>query len=247
MPTSAAFLYAQFESDLLCFTHLRWHWMPNRHQQGFVAAARARRVFIVEEPVFVPGSPVMDVEHPHEHLVVARPCLPYALLGAGVEAAQRALLNTWLASLHIRPGVAWYHSPAAFSFSAHLDVPITVYERVSDPCTPAEERLDAARMERDLLRRADVVYAEPGATFDRMRRLHSDVRASPASGGMSAFFARTPEPARSRLEPRWTSSPRPLPGDRPREQGAENLKGARIQSSAQRRRSWEEPRLERGP
>lgn len=247
MPTSAACNYAHFESDLLCFTHLRWHWMPSRFQKGFVTAARARRVFIVEEPVFVPGAPVMDVEYPHEQLAVARPCLPYALLGTGVEGAQRILLNAWLASLRIRPGVAWYHSPVAFAFSAHLDVPITVYDRVSDPTALPEERLDHARMERDLLRRADVVYADAGSTFERIRRMHSDVRATPSEGGMSAFFASTPKPAAPRAEGLRLAATRALPGDRPGEQRAEYLKRARIQPSAQRGRGWEEPRLERGP
>ncbi len=247
MPTSAACNYAHLESDLLCFTHLRWHWMPSRIREGFVAAARGRRVFIVEEPVFVPGEPVMDVEYPHDKLAVARPCLPYALLGAGVEGAQRILLNAWLASLRIRPGVAWYHSPAAFPFSAHLDVPITVYHRVADPTALADERLDHARMERDLLRRADVVYADAGASVERIRRMHSDVRVTPATGGMAAFFAATPKPATSRSEERRLVAVRVLPGDRPGEQRAEHLQRTRIQPSAQRGRGWEEPRLERGP
>lgn len=251
MPTSALIDCVTLESDVLCFTHLRWHWMPSRLQQGFVAAARGRRVFIVEEPVFVPGAPVMDVEHPHEHLAIARPCLPYALLGSGVEPAQRILLDSWLAALDIRPAVAWYHSAGAFSYTSHLTVPITVYERVADSAALPEERFELARAERELLARADVVYAERGAALDRIRRMHADVRAMPLAGAMPAFFSATSRPIANDVQRvgaiRRSTGAALLPGDRPREEGAEHLQGPRLQAGGERGPVWQEPRLERGP
>lgn len=251
MPTSALIDCVQLESDVLCFTHLRWHWMPSRLQHGFVAAARGRRVFIVEEPVFVPGEPVMDVEYPHPHLAIARPCLPYALLGSGSETAQRILLDTWLASLDIRPGVAWYHSPGAFSYTSHLTTPMTVYERMHDPAALPEERFEIARAERELLARADVVYAERGAAFERIRRAHADVRAMPLAGAMAAFFSVPTRAVANEIQRagtnKRTAGGTVLPGNRPAEEGAEYLQAARLQTGGERGPVWQEPRLERGP
>ena len=246
VPTPATFDRMQLVQDLVCFTHVRWHWMASRHQQSFVRAAREYRVFMVEEPVFVPGAPYMDVELPHDNLTVARPCLPYALLSNDVVEAQRQLLDRWLASHGITPEIVWYHSPTSFAYSAHLAAPLTVYDRVTDPSPLPDDRRESSRLERALLTRANVVYTGDGAELDRLRRLRPDVQRVPADGGLSAFMATRGRPSATDPSSAGVSRITPLPGDRPREERADHLQIARLESSTQRGGIWEEPRLQRG-
>ena len=71
-------------TDLLCFSHLRWHFVTQRPQHLMGRAARDRRVFFWEEPVWhnagelqprADGSPgaFVEVEKAAECIWVLRP------------------------------------------------------------------------------------------------------------------------------------------------------------------------------
>ena len=44
------------QPDLICFSHLRWDFVFQRPQHLLSRAALERRVFFIEEPIFVNGS-----------------------------------------------------------------------------------------------------------------------------------------------------------------------------------------------
>ncbi len=64
------------ESDLICFSHLRWNFVFQRPQHLMSRYARVQRVFFVEEPVFEDvAEPELSVEA-HDGVSVVVPRLP---------------------------------------------------------------------------------------------------------------------------------------------------------------------------
>ena len=60
------------QPDLLCFSHLRWHFVTQRPQHLLTLAARDRRVFYWEEPIWhaVGELPLQPGGEPGMHLEV---------------------------------------------------------------------------------------------------------------------------------------------------------------------------------
>lgn len=166
-------------ADILSFPDVRWRWEAQRPQQLLTRAARDRRVIVVEEPAFEPAHAHMEVDHPYANVILLRPCLPYAMAEEDTTRIQRSLLDTALRDLGARLGMLWYFTPMALLFSRHLRAPLVVYncaEEVPD-AAPAP---DAVRLvERQLLRRADLVFAEGEHQWTSKCALHPNVH--PAS------------------------------------------------------------------
>jgi len=150
--------------------------MPHALRDSMCRAARARRVFLVEQAIFTSGDPVMEVELPVDGLAVARPCLPHAVQATEVARLQRSLLDSWLTTETVEPGILWYQSPAAVDYSAHLAAPLTVYDCVDRAGSAAALPLDFRRLEYALLERADVVFTDTGTSRHALRLLHPNVR-----------------------------------------------------------------------
>src|SRR5258708_1764927 len=66
-------------SDLVCFSHLRWDFVYQRPQHLLTRFARDRRVFFVEEPIFGNGSMHLDVQERDGGVRVVVPHLPEGL------------------------------------------------------------------------------------------------------------------------------------------------------------------------
>ncbi len=147
-------------ADILSFPDVRWRWEAQRPQQLLTRAARDRRVIVVEEPAFEPANAHMEVDHPHANVILLRPCLPYSMAEEDTTKIQRTLLDTALRDLGARLGVLWYFTPLALLFSRHLRAPLVVYN-CAEEAPDAAPAPDAVRLlERQLLRRADLVFAE---------------------------------------------------------------------------------------
>lgn len=166
-------------ADILSFSHLRWRWEPQRPQHLLTRAARDRRVIVVEEPAFEPGGARMEVDHPHANVILLRPCLPYSMAEADTTKAQRTLLDAALRDLGARLGMLWYFTPLALLFSRHLRAPVVVYDCM-EQSPDGDPAPDAVRLlEAQLLRRADLVFADGERQYRSKCALHPNVH--PAS------------------------------------------------------------------
>src|SRR5688572_24111872 len=77
--------------DILCFSHLRWNFVFQRPQHLLQRAAKSRRVFYVEEPIF--DADVTRLEVTRDPKTDVYICVPH--LAADVadrEAEQRSLI-----------------------------------------------------------------------------------------------------------------------------------------------------------
>lgn len=198
--------------DLLCLSHLRWDFVYQRPQHLLSRAARQRRVFFVEEPVFIDGSAGLDVSKRQEGLYVVTPQLPKAwslsksvverlqpqfvdeAYRTEVNVLQRRFLDELIATFAITRYALWYYTPMALSFSEHLQPVATIYDCMDElsafkNAPPALREQEAA-----LLERADLVFTGGQSLYEAKRSLHPHVYAFPSSVDASHFHqARLPQ------------------------------------------------------
>jgi UDP-galactopyranose mutase len=170
-------------TDLLCFSHLRWHFVTQRPQHLLTRAARDRRVFFWEEPYWDAddngdGTPTLEIMHEEKHIWVLRPHLPRA--GDAAE-MQRNLLNKALADFEISSYVSWYYTPMALNFTGHLQPEATIYDCMDELTGFLGAPPELAQRERELFDQADVVFTGGMSLYEAKRKQHSNVHAFPSS------------------------------------------------------------------
>ncbi len=184
---------------LLCFSHLRWDFVFQRPQHLLSRAAKTMRVIFWEEPVPTDAvAPSLDQRWSAEGVLVMRPRLPRTLSPAEATAAQRTLLDAMVREFAVIEPVIWYYTPQALAFSDHLRGCPTVYDCMdelsafqgADPALPQRER--------ELMRRADLVFTGGYSLHEAKSQHHTDVHAFPSGVDTAHFLpARAPmaEPA----------------------------------------------------
>src|SRR6188474_2794760 len=114
MNNTNAFTSPPGETDLVCFSHLRWDFVYQRPQHLLSRCARERRVFFFEEPVFSPDAvPSLDVQMKQDGVCKVTPQLPAGLTEIEVQEAQQKLISTLFRECEIRDFILWYYTPAA--------------------------------------------------------------------------------------------------------------------------------------
>jgi UDP-galactopyranose mutase len=189
---------------LLCLSHLRWDFVFQRPQHLLTRAARdpAREVVFLEEPVFdVPGEakrdrPWLETRATPEGVTVAVPHMPQGLDGAGVAAAQRRLLDGLVAARGAgRDLIAWFYTPMALEFAAHLRPDLTVYDCMDELSLFRGAPPRLVELEAMLLARADLVFTGGRSLYEAKRGRHRSVHCFPSSIDAAHFrAARAPEP-----------------------------------------------------
>lgn len=199
---SAHHVHAPF--DLICLSHLRWQFVFQRPQHLMSRCARSRRVFFVEEPIFDEGTaPRLDITR-HDGVHVAVPYLPAGLSADAISGAQRMLLDQLMADEQVARYVLWYYTPHALTFSAHLSPAAVVYDCMDELSAFHGAAPELPRLERALLRRADVVFTGGQSLYEAKKHLHHNIHAMPSSVDVPHFAAaRTglPDPADQRDVP----------------------------------------------
>jgi UDP-galactopyranose mutase len=195
---------------LICFSHLRWHFVYQRPQHLMRRFARDHRVIFVEEPVASDAAePWLDFHAVEEGIRVVVPRIPNSFLGSEADSTQRALLENLLAIEGVRRPVLYYFTPLALRFSGHIGASLVVYDCMDELSAFNGAPPDTVVLERALLARADLVFTGGVSLFEAKRHLHPNVHAFPSSVDV-AHFAR----ARTRRsEPRDQAAlPRPRLG-----------------------------------
>lgn len=183
-------------SDLLCFSHLRWHFVTQRPQHLLTRAASHRRVYYWEEPVWhrdpsdlqrrEDGGLGMHVEVVQEgaSLWILRPHLTW---GIDCDAGQRTLLDEFIAGAEMKRPTLWYYTPMALSFSRHLQTDLVVYDCMDELSAFRDAPSQLVERERQLLDRADVVFTGGISLYENKRCQHANVHAFPSSIDVSHF------------------------------------------------------------
>lgn len=168
--------------DLVCFSHLRWDWVYQRPQHLLKRAAADRRVFYIEEPICDHGSLRLEVRERDGGVKLVTPYLPEGLCS---EVARTAVLNDLIGRFFseqgIRHYVSWYYTPMALEFTRNLK-PLAIVYDCMDELSAFKGAPEALKFhERELLKRADVVFTGGHSLYEAKREKHRSVHAFPSS------------------------------------------------------------------
>jgi UDP-galactopyranose mutase len=188
---------SECQFDLMCFSHLRWDFVFQRPQHLIQRFARGHRVFFFEEPIFGPGPDRLAISREAATLWRAVPHLsPDRSERSTTDAMRqilRQLMDEHFAPEAIRPILAWYYTPMALSFTQELRPVATVYDCMDELSAFKGAPPSLIQWERELLRRADVVFTGGISLYRAKRALHHNVHAFPSSIDYAHFArARTP-------------------------------------------------------
>lgn len=175
--------------DLICLSHLRWHFVFQRPQHLMTRCARRHRVFFVEEPQTCAATPYLEVVEPGPNLRVVVPHLPVDLSGDAALSAQRDLLSALLTEHAVRDYVLWYYTPLALGITRHLAPWAVVYDCMDELAAFAQAPPGLRERERELLERADLVLTGGQSLYEAKRGLHANVHAFPSSVDVPHFAA----------------------------------------------------------
>lgn len=175
--------------DLICFSHLRWNVVFQRPQHLMVRFAKARRVYYVEEPIVdEAGEPWMQLEM-QDGVVVVVPHLPRGLPDRQALTAQRTMLDRLIAIEGINRFVLWYDTPLALRFSDHLEGVRVAYDCMDELAAFKGASSELPALERQLLRRADVVFTGGQSLFEAKQTAHQNIHAMPSGVDVAHFAA----------------------------------------------------------
>jgi glycosyltransferase involved in cell wall biosynthesis len=182
------------DRTLVCFSHLRWHFVLQRPQHLMTRFARVMRVFFVEEWVATDApEPHLDLYPTDVGVTLVVPRLPRGLEGPVVVEAQRVLIDQLWAEQRIVDPIIWYYTPMSGAFSDHLEADAIVYDCMDEltgfiDCPP-----EMIAYESELFTRADLVFTGGYSLYEAKRSRHRSVHAFPSSVDVKHFRrARTP-------------------------------------------------------
>ncbi len=192
------------KSDLICFSHLRWDFVYQRPQHLLSRAARERRVFFIEEPIFDAELPRLEVRKGEGKLNVVFPHLPAGGDEASVNAILRELIDDLFTQEQITDYLAWYYTPMALPFTRHLRPGAVIYDCMDELSAFKGAPPELKEREAELFALADLVFTGGQTLYEAKCRQHSNVHAFPSSVDVAHFAqARTieTEPEDQRLIP----------------------------------------------
>ena len=176
------------ETDLVCFSHLRWDFVYQRPQHLLSRCAKERRVFFVEEPVYGNCSMRLEVREadPGVHVVV--PHLPDGLRSEiAINAVMKEMTRQFFTEQGINEYVFWYYTPMALRFTDQFNPVASVYDCMDELSAfkGADSKLPA--LEKQLFSQVDLVFTGGQSLYEVKRNQHPNVYAFPSSIDASHF------------------------------------------------------------
>ncbi len=180
-------MFPPVQTDVLCFSHLRWNFVYQRPQHLMERFARNRRVFFVEEALADgDGEPRLQIDRQSSVTVVV-PRLPQGMSPDAAASAQRRLVDALIARESIDDYVAWYYTPMALAFTDHLAPRSIVYDCMDELSAFKGAPAVLREREADLLKRAALVLTGGQSLFEAKRDQHPNIHPFPSSVDAAHF------------------------------------------------------------
>lgn len=168
--------------DIICFSHLRWDFVYQRPQHLMSRFAEQRRVFFVEEPVFLGDENSLEIKNVAGSKVnVVVPYLEPGLSNDEMLRRLRVLLNRFIQALEIKEYLLWYYSPMALAFSDHLSPEMTVYDCMDELSAFKYAPPELKTRELALFQKADIVFTGGRTLYEAKKGKHPNIFAFPSS------------------------------------------------------------------
>jgi UDP-galactopyranose mutase len=170
------------ERLLLCFSQLRWGFVFQRPQHLMTRAAQTYKVVFWEEPVFEGDTAPHLASYPQDcGVLVVCPRFAADFPREQVNANLRAMLDRFLAETSARPAISWYITPAMLPFSQHVKADVVVYDNMDELSAFANAPKELLHLEKQLLRKADVVFTGGMSIYEAKRNRHANIHPFPSS------------------------------------------------------------------
>lgn len=175
---------------LLCLSHLRWGFVYQRPQHVMSHLAKDYDVLFFEEPVFShEGSPRLEISYPSPAVTLLVPHLPGGQPREVIAAAQRKLLDAFLARQASDELLLWYLTPMSLAFTEHLNARVTIFDCMDELSAFKGAPPELLERERQLMARADVVFTGGYSLWEAKRKCHSNAHPFPSSVDIAHFAA----------------------------------------------------------
>jgi len=176
------------ETDLVCFSHLRWDFVYQRPQHLLSRCAKERRVFFVEEPVYGNCSMRLEVREadPGVHVVV--PHLPDGLRSEiAINAVIKEMTRQFFTEQGINEYIFWYYTPMALRFTEQFKPIASVYDCMDELSAFKGANSKLPALEKQLFSQVDLVFTGGQSLYEVKRNQHPNVHAFPSSIDASHF------------------------------------------------------------
>ena len=169
------------QTDLVCFSHLRWDFAVQRPQQLMSRAGRDRIVLFVEEAVSSDGEAPLLLQRPvAPGITVVVPQRPRNLPATLADASHGAQLRMLMHCMElVNPGL-WYYTPMMTGIGDHLDASYVVYDCMEELSGIPGAPPDIEEREAALMRRAAEVFMGDRSLYRAKRHLHGNMHCLPS-------------------------------------------------------------------
>jgi UDP-galactopyranose mutase len=179
--------------DVLCFSHLRWNFVFQRPNHLMSRFAKEGRVFFVEEPIFDAPTPWLEQSTVLPNLTRVVPHLPRKRSAAETTSALREALASLCRTQGLEHAIHWFYTPLMLPLTEGLPSSLVVYDCMDELSNFQFAPPELVEYERQLMKRADVVFTGGMALYEAKRHLHHNVHGVPSSVDV-AFFRQAREP-----------------------------------------------------
>lgn len=187
---NSSFAFSDISTDLdpssvmLCFSHLRWDFVHQRPQHLLTEASRSYRVYYIEEPLNEPCVPHFRLRMVSSNLVVLTPVFDS---DQDPIETQHKLISDLQHNLGSASIIHWYYTPLALRFTRDLPNTLCVYDCMDELSVFKFASPDIPVLERELLKRVDLVFTGGQSLFSEKRKWHEDVHCFPSSVDVQHF------------------------------------------------------------
>ena len=172
---------------LVCFSHLRWNFVFQRPQHLLTRFTRNFKVYYIEEPMFDTTEDTLEVTKAGENLSVVVPHLREGLKEEEAIAKQKELLANFFIQNDIIHYFFWYYTPMALPISDHFNPSLIVYDCMDELSAFKFAPQSLKDREKELLRKADLVFTGGYSLYEAKKNRHPDVHAFPSSIDVEHF------------------------------------------------------------
>jgi UDP-galactopyranose mutase len=193
---------------LLVFSHLRWDFVYQRPQHLLSRLAQEQPVFVIEEPVHDPdAAPHWERHAPHPRVTVFRPHTPCAEWGfADAQLPYlKGLVECLVREENLQRCLLWMYTPMALPLTECFEPEIIIYDCMDELSAFDFAPPQLIERERQLLKRADVVFTGGPSLYRAKQGRHPNVHLFPSSVDAEHFrqaLTGLPEPEDQALLPR---------------------------------------------
>lgn len=149
--------------------------------------ARNYHVHYIEEPIFEGEASRLEITHATHGVTLIVPHLAQGTPEEDAIALQRELLAHYFIENDITQYIFWYYTPMALTVSDHFNPALIVYDCMDELSAFKFAPPALREREKELLRRADLVFTGGYSLYEAKRNLHPEVHAFPSSIDVEHF------------------------------------------------------------